>query len=311
LPKIARFAYIVAFVIAGLAIVSAWTQAITLLGFALIPLIAGIGIMRQRVWSTYGFALFLFAQLLLLPLLLFRSSNHTATTPEIIAASALSAALAALFLFAGRSLAAAGSARGRAFPWIAVSALFTLPFLFVQAFVMPTGSMENTLLIGDRILVQRFPRTKPAVGDVIVFVYPIDRSQTFVKRVIGVAGDRIKISDKIVYRNGAIVQEPYVIHKAAFPDSYRDNFPSDEPNIFLPDAGKEMLKKNVVNGEVAVPPGKYFVLGDNRDNSLDSRYWGFIDSADLIGKPLLIYDSADQLPGKPHRRRWDRLFKLL
>jgi signal peptidase I len=312
LPKIARIAYIVAFVLAGLAIISASTQQIVLLPLALIPLIAGIGIVRKRVWSAYGFALYLSAQLLLVPILLFRSANVTAKLPEIIGAAVFTPALAALFLFAGRSLAAAGGERGWAFPWIAGSALLILPFLFVRAFVMPTGSMEDTLLVGDRILVQCFPRTKPVLADMIVFVYPVDRDQTYVKRVIGVAGDRIRISQKIVYRNGAALKEPYAIHKAPYPDSYRDNFPS-EPNGFLLDAGQEMLRKNVVNGEVVVPEGKYFVLGDNRDSSLDSRYWGFVDSSDLIGKPLLIYDSVDQ-PNestKPHQRRWDRFFKLL
>jgi signal peptidase I len=312
LPKIARIAYVVAFVMAALTIVFALTQQIIQLPFAFIPLIAGIGIVRKRVWSAYGFALLLIAQLLVIPLLLFRSGGGTGKSPEIAVAAVLMAALAALFLFAGRSLAAAGAERGRAFPWIAISALLTLPFLFVQAFVMPTGSMEDTLLIGDRILVQRFPRTEPALGDMIVFTYPVDRSQTFTKRVIGVAGDRIRVSQKIVYRNGTALNEPYAIHKAPYPDSYRDNFPT-EPNGFLLDAGQEMLKRNVVNGEVVVPKGKYFVLGDNRDNSLDRRYWGFVDSSDLIGKPLLIYDSEDRPTEitKPHRRRWDRLFKLL
>jgi signal peptidase I len=297
---------------AGLSIVSALTQQIVLLPFALIPLIAGIGIMRKRVWSAYGFALLLIAQLLLLPLLLFRSGSVTAKAPGIVGAAVLTAVMAALFLFAGRSLARTASERGWALPWIAVSVLLTLPLLFVQAFVMPTGSMEDTLLIGDRILVQRFPRTKPLLGDMIVFAYPVDRSQTLTKRVIGVAGDRIRISQKIVYRNGTALKEPYAVHKNPYPDSYRDNFPS-EPNGFLLDAGREMLKKNVVNGEVVVPQGEYFVLGDNRDNSLDSRYWGFVDSGDVIGKPLLIYDSEDQPNdlAKPHRTRWDRFFKLL
>jgi signal peptidase I len=318
LPKIARIASIVAFVVACLAINSALTQQIIALPFAFISLIAGIGIVRKRVWSAYGLALYLFAQLLLLALVLFRSRDITATFPEIIGAAVLTAALAALFLFAGRSLRATGAERGRPIPWIVVSALLTLPFLFVRPFVMPTGSMENTLLIGDRILVHCFPRTKPVLGDLIVFVYPIDRSQTYLKRVIGVAGDRIRMSGKIVYRNGVALQEPYVIHKAVYPDSYRDNFPS-EPTFGVLDAAQEMLKKNVANGEVVVPQGKYFVLGDNRDNSLDSRYWGFIDAGDLIGKPLLIYYSEDRPVGaqpdivtdKPHKKRWDRFFKLL
>lgn len=109
------------------------------------------------------------------------------------------------------------------------------------------------------------------------------------KRVVGAAGDRIRISDKIVYRNGAALKEPYAIHKASYPDSYRDNIPSESDSPFAA-AAQEMVKKNVVNGEVVVPQGKYFVLGDNRDNSLDSRYWGFVDSGDVIGKPLPIWN---------------------
>ena len=258
---------------AGLAILSAFTQQILVLPFALIALIAGIGILRKRVWSAYGPALYLLLQLLLLPFLLLRSRNSTATTPEIIVDAVLTAALAALFFFAGRALVVAGGERGWAFPWIAVSALLTLPLLFVQPFVIPTGAMEDTILIGDRILVKRFPRNNPVPGDLIVFAYPIDRTQTFTKRVVGVAGDRIKISDKIVYRNGAPLHEPYAVHKNPYPDSYRDNFPSEPPNTIWAQEAQEMLKHHLVNGEVVVPQGKYFVLGDNRDNSLDSRYW--------------------------------------
>jgi signal peptidase I len=188
----------------------------------------------------------------------------------------------------------------------------------VQPFVIPTGAMEDTLLIGDRVLVQRIPKPIPQRGDIIVHIYPIDRRQVFVKRVVGVAGDRIRISKKIVYLNGAALNEPYALHKTDHEDLYRDNFPS-EPNTPLPDPAQEMLHKHVVNGEVMVPDGKYFVMGDNRDSSLDSRYWGFVDAADLIGKPLLIYDSEespvtgspDEKPTGPHYRRWSRFFKLL
>jgi signal peptidase I len=304
----------VAFLMAGFVVISALTGQIVVLPFALIPLTAGIGIARRRVWSAYGFALYQFAQLLLLSFVLFRSTTGQA---EIIAGAALVVILIAVFLFAGRSLAVASSARGWAWPWIAVSALTTLPLFFVQAFVIPTGSMEETLLIGDRILVQRFPKPSPERGDLMVFAYPIDRRQTQVKRVIGVPGDHIRISEKIVYRNGAALKEPYAVHKTEYVDSYRDNFPR-QPNIHLADAAREMLK-HVVNGELVVPEGKYFVLGDNRDNSFDSRYWGFVSSADLIGKPLLIYDSEDQsagelLDGKPagsRRVRWSRLFMSL
>ena len=310
--KAIRIAYIVAFGMAALIAAGALTGPIVLLPSALIPLIAGIGILRKRVWSAYGFALYLLAQLLLAAFLLFRTKP-----PNLVAQILLLVILVPLFLFAGRALSGSGAQRGVAWLWVALSALTTLPIIFVQAFVIPTGAMENTLLIGDRILVRRFPKPRVARGDLIVFAYPIDRSQTFTKRVIGVPGDRIKIAEKIVYVNGALLNEPYVVHKSPYPDSYRDNLPS-EPNSSFANAAREMLKNNVVNGEVVVPQGEYFVLGDNRDNSLDSRYWGFVGSGDLIGKPLLIYDSeevkTDSVPvGNAiyPRRRWSRFFKVL
>jgi signal peptidase I len=176
----------------------------------------------------------------------------------------------------------------------------------VQAFVIPTGSMEDTLLIGDHLLVDKLayapagnfskyilPYRNPQHGDIIVFRYPVDISQTFVKRTIGVPGDHIKIINQQVYRNGVKLNEPYVYHKNPYPDSFRDNFPSSEPNLMLAPSAQEMLARNVVNGEVVVPPESYFAMGDNRDNSLDSRYWGFVPRGNIIGKPLIIYWSYD------------------
>jgi signal peptidase I len=173
----------------------------------------------------------------------------------------------------------------------------------VQAFVIPTGSMEDTLLIGDHLLVDKLayapsgsfskyilPYENPKDGDIIVFRYPVDISQTFVKRVVGVPGDHIKIVDQQVIRNGKKLDErSYVVHKAPYPDSFRDNFPSSEANFTLLDRGRDMLTTNVVNGEVVVPPDSFFAMGDNRDNSLDSRYWGFVPRGNIIGKPLIIY----------------------
>jgi len=179
--------------------------------------------------------------------------------------------------------------------------LFGTTFL-VQAFVIPTGSMEDTLLIGDHLLVDKLsyatggsvskyllPYENPRDGDIIVFRYPVDITQTFVKRVVGVPGDHIKIIDQQVYRNGKKLTEPYVVHKAPYPDSFRDNFPSSEANFSLMDRGRDMLANNVAGGEVIVPSESYFAMGDNRDNSLDSRYWGFVPRENIIGKPLIIY----------------------
>jgi signal peptidase I len=175
----------------------------------------------------------------------------------------------------------------------------------VQAFVIPTGSMEDTLLIGDHLLVDKLayapagavsshllPYEDVKRGDIIVFRYPIDIRQTFVKRVIGVPGDHIRLENKRVILNGKALNEPYKYHKTDYIDSYRDNFPG-MPNAYLYPPAQVMLEKNVEHGDVVVPPGHYFAMGDNRDSSLDSRYWGFVPRENIIGKPVIIYWSYD------------------
>ena len=175
----------------------------------------------------------------------------------------------------------------------------------VQAFVIPTGSMEDTLLIGDHLLVDKMAYAPPGPitrhllpyedikrGDIIVFRYPVDIRQTFVKRVIGVPGDHIHLENKAVWLNGHKLTEPYKYNKTDYFDSYRDNFPGD-PNMRIAEAAQEMLANNVQNGDVVVPPNHYFAMGDNRDSSLDSRYWGFVPRINIIGKPLIIYWSYD------------------
>jgi signal peptidase I len=211
----------------------------------------------------------------------------------------------------------------------------------VQAFVIPTGSMEDTLLIGDHLLVDKLsyapagglsahllPYNEPKHGDIIVFRYPVDIKQTFVKRVIGVPGDRIRLVNKQVYRNGQKLYEPYTYFKTDFIDPYRDNFPA-MPNLQVLPRGVDMLEHNLVKGEVVVPPGSYFAMGDNRDSSLDSRYWGFVPRENIVGKPLIIYWSYDasteELAGPTisvdhfidllehffTKTRWQRTFKLV
>ncbi len=179
----------------------------------------------------------------------------------------------------------------------------------VQAFIVPTPSMDSTVRVGDHLLVDKLsyspsdpitkhllPYTEPKRGDIIVFRWPIDISQNYVKRVIGVPGDHIHLQNKIVYLNGRpLTNEPYIHHIDPTPREYRDNFPKDPwtESGLVSDRAQKMLDEHVVNGEVVVPPGSYFAMGDNRDNSLDSRYWGFVPRENIIGKPLLIFWSYD------------------
>ncbi len=173
------------------------------------------------------------------------------------------------------------------------------------------------------------PYQQVARGDIIVFRWPIDLRQNYVKRVVGVPGDRLRVVSKQVYLNGVPLAEPYTFHKTAYFDSYRDNFPG-EPNVRLEAAGLAMLEENVVKGEVVVPPDHYFVMGDNRDNSLDSRYWGFVPRRNIIGKPLVIfwsYDAPTERLADPNivnldhladlaknffkKTRWERTFRII
>jgi len=231
-----------------------------------------------------------------------------AKTFEIMAAGAVNVILGTIFFFAGRSLAKSGANRGLAWPWVTLSLMQTVPFVFFHAYVLPTGSMENTLLVGDHLLVRQVPKPRLHDGDLVVFRYPVDPRQIFTKRVIGMAGDRITIASRVVYRNGVRLAEPYVIRSFPQEDRWRDNFPlnlAEFPHVLderSAAAVQSMLQKDVQQGQLIVPSGKYFVLGDNRDNSLDSRYWGLVDESDIIGKPVLVYYSPGHL---------DRLMKLL
>jgi signal peptidase I len=196
--------------------------------------------------------------------------------------------------------------RGTIAEWtITILLLLFLTTTLVQAYVIPTGSMEDTLLIGDHLLVDKLafapsgpvsrwllPYTDVKRGDIIVFRYPVDIRQTFVKRCIGVPGDRIRVVNKEVYRNGVKLDEPYKYNKTDYVDAYRDNFPG-EPNVSVDRRAIDMLQNHTVGGEVVVPPNSYFAMGDNRDSSLDSRYWGFVPRENIIGKPLIIYWSYD------------------
>jgi signal peptidase I len=230
--------------------------------------------------------------------------------------------------------------------WVILAFLF-IEGTLVQARVIPSGSMENTVLIGDHLIVSRFgydagiPFTpwhvplwrEPKRQQITVFRAPLaDQGfPDFIKRCIGVPGDRIKIVEGKVYVNGTLLNEPYAIHNPNAADSSVENFPartSDMAFVDNPDWRTE-LAKQVQNGELVVPAGEYFMMGDNRDNSNDGRYWGFVPRENIIGTPVLIYMSIEAPedvwePGHvgerfatylnavihPGEIRWKRLFHI-
>jgi signal peptidase I len=204
-----------------------------------------------------------------------------------------------------------------------VIAVFVITFI-VQAFQIPSPSMERTLLVGDYLLVNKLtyggggladsfmPYRRVQRGDIVVFNYPVNPAQHFVKRVIGVPGDRVRMLNKQVLVNGVALKEPYVHFLSPANDMFRDNFPrldvapGETPEWWL------QLRKLVEDGQLIVPQGHYFVMGDNRDNSSDSRYWGFVPQANIIGRPLVIYWSVqgtegDGLAPSSVRERLDHL----
>lgn len=227
---------------------------------------------------------------------------------------------------------------------VLVIVVFMITFV-VQAFRVPSESMEKTLLIGDFLLADKLhfandggiwhwllPYRQIRRGDIIVFRYPVDPTQYFVKRVIGLPGDHIRLQNKAVFINGSRMQESYVIHSMLNQDFYRDNFPLH--TAMPPDVNRrwrsELSHHLDDHGELVVPADEYFVMGDNRDQSLDSRYWGFVPRGNVMGRPLVIYlsvnDGRDSGPVRAgsdgkllhsgqvlahllQLARWDRIFR--
>jgi signal peptidase I len=225
-----------------------------------------------------------------------------------------------------------------------VIAVFVITFI-IQAFQIPSESMENTLLIGDYLLVDKLryggskfwdrilPYRPVQRGDIIVFHYPVHPSEHFVKRVVGVPGDRLRLINRRVFINGVPLTESYAHYDSDVHDVFRDEF----PRLNIPVPGLEggwwlQMKKLVDNGQLIIPEGHYFVLGDNRDESLDSRYWGFVPRENIVGRPLMIYWSVrkteEDMPGSStpgdklyhfayavshlfQLTRWDRTFRVV
>lgn len=204
-----------------------------------------------------------------------------------------------------------------------VIAVFVITFI-VQAFQIPSQSMEDTLLVGDYLLVNKLcyggnggighylvPYQKIRRGDIIVFLYPVDPSQHFVKRVIGLPGDRLRLINKRVFINGKPLDEPYVRYLEPPNNLFRDDFPrTDIPALGMEGKWWLQMRKLVDDGELIVPQGDYFVMGDNRDDSQDSRYWGFVPRENVVGRPLIIYWSVrdwDQNPSPSLAGRLDHV----
>lgn len=201
-------------------------------------------------------------------------------------------------------------------------AVFVVTFL-AQAFTIPSESMEQTLLIGDYLLVDKLcygtggiwqrllPYRNVRRGDIIVFHYPVNPSQAFVKRVVAIPGDRLRLINKRVYINDTPLNEPYVQYITNVRSPYRDDFPrTDVPDYSVDARWWKEMPKLVENHQLIVPEGHYFVLGDNRDDSQDSRYWGFVPRRNIIGRPMVIYWSSsglnNDLTGSP--TAGDRLY---
>ena len=194
-----------------------------------------------------------------------------------------------------------------------VIVLFIMTFVF-QNFEIPSSSMEDTLLIGDHVIVNReqfappthwmgplMPYRNIRRNDIVVFLSPEEQGLFVVKRIMGIPGDRIHLREGVVYRNGERLAEPYAQHKVGDYNPYRDNFPAVAPSDMYGvrnEQWQQELSSHVEGSDIVVPPDSYFAMGDNRDVSYDSRYWGFIPRKNVIGRPMFVYWSfvtpADQ-----------------
>jgi signal peptidase I len=231
---------------------------------------------------------------------------------------------------------------------VLVSVMFIMTFV-AQTFAIPSGSMEQTLLIGDHLAVNKeqfappthwlgrlLPYSDLRRGDIAIFMSPAQPGLILVKRIVGIPGDRIHLRDGIVYRNGQKLDEPYVQHTmgndGSYFSSYRDNFPAVPPSPMsrANQAWQHNMPLYIQGEDIVVPPNSYFAMGDNRDNSYDSRFWGFLPRANVMGRPMLIYWSfetaeyspdmsgADQLAQVAHEifhffdeTRWSRTFRIV
>lgn len=256
---------------------------------------------KGRAWGGYGPALLTVAGMAITT-----SAVWSDLLPPqggiFIIGQVFSAGVALVYFTTGRAVQKTYGTPGAAWPWIALS-VATLAFIVFWPMAVPSESMEPTLLPGDSVLVSRLDAGHAVRGELVVNRMPQHRDSTMVRRVVGIPGDRIRMEDHLLKVNGRVIQEPYVRVNAAAANFSRANFPSPQM--------APIATQQVENGEVVVPAGGYFVLGDNRDNSLDSRDFGCVSGEDILGRPVLIYHSADNSPNSLLRTRWRRLLRFL
>jgi len=318
-PSAVRYGLAAALILAALYGVAILWSPVTSWIPAVAFLCAFFGLRRGNAWSGYGPALFLTS--ILLALFVSELRVRAAPLPGLAGIAAFGAVFALLLFRAGRALPA--QPRDQRTAWLALTAVAFLFLCAFKPFVVPSGAMENTILLGDYLYVRVTGPFTPARGDIVAHHYPLDPKQIFIKRIVAVGGDRLRFHDKTLVLNGVPQNEPYAVHKTEYVSPFRDNFPAGQPLAL--DPWQSEFPTHIVDGDLVVPAGKYFALGDNRDDSLDSRYWGFLDRADIIGKPLFRYFSADvpsaELNGPPQigvpilftpaRIRWSRLFQAV
>jgi signal peptidase I len=304
-------------------VVALWSPIPGLFSFGLSALFA-TGVRRRIRWAAFGLVLFLLVPLAGSSLRVVLEGDFRAEWPALALRWVFYAIATGLLVRAARAMPKQDSATWKYGSLLLGAFAFALPLLF-RAYVVPTGGMENTILVGDRILTQSFGAGRPERGQMVVYRSPQNRNAIFIKRVVALPGDRLRILKKQLFVNGSEPQEPFALHMDSSVDDFRDFFPVGNPSTApLHPSWLEAITKATANGELIVPPGKYFVLGDNRDRSLDSRYLGFVDQRDIKGTPALIYFSFDP-PGDrlgsggvptpplftPSRIRWNRLFLRL
>ena len=224
---------------------------------------------------------------------------------------------------------------------VIIAALFIIGFV-AQPFRIPSESMERTLLVGDFLLVDKVAFAPPGIWkwllpyrtmaqrDIVVFHFPLDSDEHVVKRIIGIPGDEVTLNKGVAVVNNTLRAEPYDVFENADQDEYRDQFPrytTEDPSV--DPHWQDQMHTLVDNAHLRVPAGSYFVLGDNRNHSRDSRYWGFVPRENVEGTPLLIYfslrePSATDTEPAPGGRlgnsagdrladvaRWDRILRII